>query len=81
MLAKGEEREEKRWLPTSSYSFDARQGSCLPSGRMTLANTQGRRARERLLFRNKVREQSSWLKPGGNKRAWGGALSRGFIGS
>lgn len=27
-----------------------------------------RRASERLLFRDKVRGQSSWLTPGGNKR-------------
>ena len=48
---------------------------------MNLANTQGRRARERLLFRNKMRGKSSWLMPGGDKRAWCGEVSRGFIGS
>ena len=56
-------------------------GFCLQSLRMNLENTQGKRARERFLFRNKVRGKSSWLTPGGDKRAWGSALSRGFIGS
>ena len=47
---------------------------------MNFANTQSRRASERLLFRDKVRGKSSLLAPGGDKRALGGALSRGFIG-
>lgn len=34
---------------------------------MNFANTQGRRTRQRLLFRNKARGQSSWLRPGGGK--------------
>ena len=47
---------------------------------MNFTNTQSRRASERLLFRDKVRGKSSWLVLGGDKRARGGALSRGFIG-
>ena len=35
---------------------------------MSFINTQGRRARYRLLFRDKAKGQSSWLTPGGDKR-------------
>ena len=45
---------------------------------MGFTDSQGRRARYRLLFRDKVKGQSSWLMPGGDKRVHSGALSRGF---
>ena len=45
---------------------------------MSFTNSQGRRARYGLLFRDTVKGQSSRLIPGGDKRVRGGALSRGF---
>ena len=48
---------------------------------MNFADSQSRRASERLLFTDKVRGKSSWLAPGGDKRADSCALSKGFIGS
>ena len=48
---------------------------------MSFTNSQGRRARYRLLFIDKVKGQTSRLIPGGDKRVRGGALSRGFIDS
>ena len=45
---------------------------------MSFTNSQGRRARYRLSFRDTVKGQSSWLMPGGDKRVCSGALSRGF---
>ena len=48
---------------------------------MNFANMQDRKARERLLFGDKVRGQSAWRIPGGDKRVRGGVLSREFIGT
>lgn len=48
---------------------------------MNLANSQGRRVRETYLEIQRGDRQSSWLTPGGDRKARGGALSRGFIGS
>ena len=45
---------------------------------MSFTNSQGRRARYKLLFRDTVKGQSSRLTPGGDKRVRSGALSRGF---
>ena len=53
-------------------------GFLLAEPKNELHKSQGRRARYRLLFRDKVKGQSSSLTPGGDKRVRSGELSRGF---
>ena len=64
-------REKQKWC----------RGSCLRSQRISFTNSQGRRARYRLLFRDKVKGQSSRLTPGGDRESVVVRCLRGFIGN